>query len=196
SQQPSSRRAEIMDPILSNFIERLDHAFHEGDPHATHKTIERDNVRFLQEQYRALARGDAAAFGASLSDDVELNIFGGPDLPFAGSWKGRDEVLQAIARNFGMLEDQRPEVESVVAQGETVGVFGGVGGGFTATGRGYFIAGRSGSRFVTVCCSACASWRRRGRWWRHGNSLGGAKSHAKGVIQPSIPLHPCESLLL
>jgi ketosteroid isomerase-like protein len=128
-----------MNPVVLQFIERLENAFHEGDPHATHKTAEKDNVKFLQEQYRALVRGDVAAFAAALAGDVELDVFGGPDLPFAGRWKGRDEVLKAIARNFSLLEDQQPEVESVVAQGDTVVVFARERGRFKSTGREYDI---------------------------------------------------------
>ena len=128
-----------MNPVVLHFIDRLENAFHEGDPHATHKTAEKGNVKFLQEQYRALVRGDVAAFAAALADDVELDVIGGPDLPFAGRWKGRDEVLKAIARNFSLLEDQQPEVESVVAQGDTVVVFARERGRFKATGREYDI---------------------------------------------------------
>src|SRR3954447_16933339 len=128
-----------MNPVVAHFIERLDHAFQEGDPRATEKTTEKDNVKLLQEQYRAVVRGDVAAFAAALADDIELDIFGGPDLPFAGSWKGREEVLKAVARNFSLLEDQRPEVESVVAQGDTVVVFARERGRFKATGREYEI---------------------------------------------------------
>ena len=128
-----------MNPVVSQFIERLDHAFHEGDPRATEKTAENDNVKSLQEQYRALVRGDVASFAASLTDDVELDIIGGPDLPFAGRWKGRGEVLKAVARNFSLLEDQQPEVESVVAQGDTVVVFARERGRFRSTGREYDI---------------------------------------------------------
>jgi ketosteroid isomerase-like protein len=128
-----------MNPIVMKFIERLENAFHEGDPRATEKTAEKDNVKSLQEQYRALVRGDVAAFAATLADDVELDILGGPDLPFAGRWKGRDEVIKAVVLNFSLLEDQQPEVESVVAQGDTVVVFARERGRFKATGREYDI---------------------------------------------------------
>jgi uncharacterized protein len=128
-----------MDPVVTQFIERIHHAFHEGDQHAAQKAAEQTNVSRTQQQYRALATGDAEGFAATLSDDVEMEIFGPPELPFAGRWRGRDEVLKAVAHNFGLIEEQRPEVESVVAQGDTVVVFARERGRFKATKREYEI---------------------------------------------------------
>ena len=68
-----------------------------------------------------------------------MEIFGPQELPFAGSWKGREEVLKAIAHNFSLVEEQRPEVETVVAQGDTIVVFARERGRFEATGREYEI---------------------------------------------------------
>jgi hypothetical protein len=59
-----------MNPVVSQFIERLDHAFHEGDPRATEKAAEKDNVKLLQEQYRALAR---IFHGGSRQQNKELD---------------------------------------------------------------------------------------------------------------------------
>ncbi|MFL5340117.1 MAG: nuclear transport factor 2 family protein [Gemmataceae bacterium] len=121
----------------SNFIERLHLAFAEGDAAVAHKVEEAGNVRQLQESYRALARGDFGPTFAMLHDDVEMQFFGPPGAPIAGKWSGRPMVAEAIQRNFGQLEEQRAEVLSLVAQGDTVVVVGHETGRVRATGQPY-----------------------------------------------------------
>jgi ketosteroid isomerase-like protein len=122
----------------SRFIDRLHEAYLEGDPTAEAvKPAEADNVRRLQDVYRALAAGDAAAFAGLLAEDVELDIHGPPQVPFIGHWVGRPQVVAAVRRNFAMLEDQQPEVTTVVAQGDSVVVVARERGRVKATGRDY-----------------------------------------------------------
>jgi ketosteroid isomerase-like protein len=128
-----------MDPVLSSFIDRLRDAFHHGDPGAAGKAAESNNVARLQDQYRALAKADIPAFAALLSDDIEMEILGANELPFVRRARGRDAVLDAVARNFALVEQQQPEVEQVVAQGDTVVVVARERGRVKATGRDYDI---------------------------------------------------------
>src|SRR5262245_30515284 len=94
------------------FIDRLTHAFHEGDPASNAKQAEAANVRRLQEQYAALARGDFEFFVAQMADDIELEILGPSGVPFVGRWSGRGRVAEAVKHNFSLVEEQRPEVQS------------------------------------------------------------------------------------
>lgn len=105
---------------FDQFVAALEPAFLNGDAAAAAKREEQDHTTCLQTLYAALRDGDSAALARVLADDVELEITGPASLPLAGHWKGRDQVLKAAARNFGMLEDQKPEVLSLVAQGDTV----------------------------------------------------------------------------
>ena len=105
---------------VTNFIDRLHLAFADGDPEATAKAAEADNVRRLQEQYRALAQGDFGPAFAALADDVEMEFFGPAGSPLVGAWRGRQQVADAIRSGFGLLEEQSTEVLAVIAQGDTV----------------------------------------------------------------------------
>lgn len=126
-----------MDPVIARFIDRLHDAFHDGDEGAAHKALEQANVAKLQEQYRAVVRGDLAGFAALLSDDIDMEFMGEGNLPFAGRWQGREAVVAAVKKNFSLLEAQQPEIEAVVAQGDTVVVLARETGRVKATGRCY-----------------------------------------------------------
>jgi ketosteroid isomerase-like protein len=105
---------------VSSFLDRFPQAFQEGDPLATQKQTEADNVRRLQEVYQGIACGDFQAFTDALAPDTELEIVGGPGIPFNGRWRGRDAVAQAARENFSQIEDSRPVIQSIVAQGDDV----------------------------------------------------------------------------
>jgi uncharacterized protein len=123
----------------ATFIEQLIPAFRAGDAGAAAKRAEADNVRLVRDIYRAVARQDFQGALDFLADDIELEILGPPALPFSGSWRGRAEVATALAKNFAHLEDQRPEVQHLVAQGDTVIVFARERGRLVATGLPYDI---------------------------------------------------------
>src|SRR4051812_15716294 len=114
---------------LVAFIDSIHPAFHHGDAAAGAKATEAGHVKLLQDMYGMAARGEFAAFAGVFAEDVRLDISGPPEVPIAGRWEGRDRVLAAVGHNFSLLEDQRPVVESVVAQGDTVVVL------FEETGR-------------------------------------------------------------
>jgi ketosteroid isomerase-like protein len=122
---------------IIDFIDRIALAFREGDPEVHSKRAEAQNIQLLQEQYRAIARGDFGAALDLLAEDVEFEITGPPAVPFLGRWRGRAEVGEAIGRNFAMVEDQEPEVHAVVAQGDTVIVVARERGRVRASGRPY-----------------------------------------------------------
>jgi len=124
-------------PIVAKFIDGLASAFEEGDVGAAMKAAEAANVWRVQESYRAIARGDFAAFFESLAEDVEMEFVGPPHAPFAGRWRGRDEAARAVRENFSQVDEQRPEIQTVVAQGDLVVVVAQERGRFRATGRSY-----------------------------------------------------------
>lgn len=102
------------------FFDQITTAFQENDPDVFAKERESGHVRSVQLLYHALARGAFAESLELVTEDFELEIFGPPQSPFNGKWQGRDNVLAAMQRNFGLLEDQRPVIQSVVAQGNMV----------------------------------------------------------------------------
>lgn len=123
--------------IVNDFIDRLGHTFREGDPNAAAKTIEADNVRLLQSIYQTIIDGNFAAFADMLAEDVDLEILGPLAIPFLGSWRGRQQVAEAVRNNFNAVEEQHPELQSVIAQGDTVVASGRERGRCKATGQTY-----------------------------------------------------------
>jgi hypothetical protein len=39
-----------------------------------------------------------------------------------GTWRGRSEVVEATRKNFALVSGQRPEIEGMIAQGDSVAV--------------------------------------------------------------------------
>lgn len=122
---------------VNSFVDRFQQAFHHGDPEATAKPSEAGNVQLLQSIYQAIIDEDYEFFANMLAEDVDLEIIGTPSVPFLGSWQGRSQVAAAVRSNFGALDEQAPELLSVIAQGDTVVISGRERGRYKATGQGY-----------------------------------------------------------
>jgi ketosteroid isomerase-like protein len=93
----------------------------------------------LHAAFDAIIQGNFDAFGDSITDDVELNIrgFGALD----GTWRGRHEVVAATRRNFGLLEGQKPQIESMIFQGDRIAVLLRESGVLKSSGRAYDVRG-------------------------------------------------------
>ncbi len=127
--------------LIDAFLDSIDPAFRAGGPDVADEEIHERNVARVQLAFAAVGRGDFDALVDLCRDDVVLDIAGPPSIPFVGVWKGRDEVVAAIRRNFAMLESQRPEIESLSAQGEHVVVILRERGRIVATGADYSVRG-------------------------------------------------------
>ena len=109
--------AQITD---GKFFDSVITAFEDGDPDAASKHREADHVRCVQLMYHAIGR---QAFDQCLemaTDDFVLEIVGPETSPMVGRWQGKPDVLAAMEHNFGLVEDQRPSIRSVTAQGNSV----------------------------------------------------------------------------
>jgi hypothetical protein len=124
-------------PIDPQFIETFQAAFREGDENVANKLEEAQNVRRVEEVFRLIASKDFKALDGILADDVTLEIVGSPDTPMAGLTQGSQRVIETLENNFAQVEEQQPEIQSVVAQGDTVVVIGRDRGRFRPTGRNY-----------------------------------------------------------
>jgi ketosteroid isomerase-like protein len=74
----------------------------------------------LHAAFDAIIHGNFDAFGQSVADDVELNISGFG--PLNGSWSGREAVIAATRKNFALLGEQKPEIESMISEGDRIAV--------------------------------------------------------------------------
>jgi ketosteroid isomerase-like protein len=96
------------------------------------------NVRTVQEAYAAFGRGDIPALLNLLTDDVEWVLPGPPDrLPFAGTFRGRDEVGRFFTLLGQAVEHEQFEPRDFVAGGEGVVALGSERGRARSTGRRY-----------------------------------------------------------
>ncbi|RMG89380.1 MAG: hypothetical protein D6706_21460 [Chloroflexi bacterium] len=84
-----------------------------------------DNVKFVQERiYGAFGSGDIPGLLNALAEDVDWQFYGPPEIPFAGHYRGRQEM----ARFFGMVAEMVVihifEPREFTAQGDRVVVRG------------------------------------------------------------------------
>lgn len=93
----------------------------------------------IQEQIAAVSRGDFQAALANASPDVELEIYVPPEFPFITRARGVVALRQAMAHNFGMVEDQQPVISNVVTSGDVVVMFGTERGQLRDTGAPYHV---------------------------------------------------------
>ena len=101
-----------------------DDFFKRNDPTFAEKSLERDNVRIVEELYRSIEQGDVAAFQNLLTNDIQLEIIGPKHIPFTGVACGQQPVVDFVVHNFGLLEEQNARLLEVIAQGHSVVVFG------------------------------------------------------------------------
>jgi ketosteroid isomerase-like protein len=83
-----------------------------------------ENLQSVLEQIDAIGRGDLDAALRNAHDDVRLEIFAPPQFPWIRRTVGAAALREAIQHNFATVVDQRPEVTSVTAQGDTVVLLG------------------------------------------------------------------------
>ncbi len=98
-----------------------------------------DPQAVLHRVYSAVIQGNFDALGESATEDVELNICGFG--PMHGTWRGRQEVVEATRRNFALVAGQQPEIEAMISQGDCVAVLLRETGTLKASGQAYSIRG-------------------------------------------------------
>jgi ketosteroid isomerase-like protein len=93
----------------------------------------------LHAAFDAIIQGNFDAFGQSVTEDVELNISGFGALD--GSWSGREAVIAATRKNFALLGEQKPEIESMISEGDRIAVLLKEKGIFKSNGQAYSVRG-------------------------------------------------------
>jgi len=101
--------------------------------------ISGDPQSVLHTAFDAVIQGNFEAFGESLTDDAELHVCGFG--PLDGMWHGRNDVVAATHKNFGLLSGQKPEIEGMISQGDRVAVLLRESGVFKASGQPYGVRG-------------------------------------------------------
>jgi ketosteroid isomerase-like protein len=135
-----------MDSGLHKYANTIESFFRTGDADAEHKPEELANVRLVQDAVVRIGLGKLDALAELLTDDVRLEINAPEDFVFDRSATGTQGVIAALEKNFAMVKDQRPRIEAVIAQGDTVVVVFRDEGVLIRTGESYSVEGMH--RFV------------------------------------------------
>jgi uncharacterized protein len=109
-------------PIVLELSESLQHAFEEDDPQVHAKDQERGHVECIKRHFKMLSTADLAGFLDELDPDVDMQLHGPAMFPWIRRASGREAVRAAVAFNFSVVDDQRPQILTVVAQGNLVDV--------------------------------------------------------------------------
>ncbi|HTC35622.1 MAG TPA: nuclear transport factor 2 family protein [Bryobacteraceae bacterium] len=98
-----------------------------------------DPKTVLHAAFDSVIQGNFDAFANSVTENVELSISGFG--PLNGNWRGRDEVVAATRKNFALLANQKPEIESMISEGDRVAVLLRESGVFKSNGQAYSVRG-------------------------------------------------------
>ena len=99
----------------------------------------RQHLNSISDQLDAIARSDFATVFRHAHDDVTLEMFAPPELPFVRHARGLNDLHAAIKHNFEAVDDQRPQIREVFAEGDTVILFGTERGNVRATAAPYHV---------------------------------------------------------
>ena len=85
---------------------------------------EQANTQLVQGAYISFNAGDIPSFLNKLAADVRWELPEMTDVPFAGTWIGREQVKRFFSRLAEVQDVLEYEPEEFIAQGETVVVLG------------------------------------------------------------------------
>jgi hypothetical protein len=97
---------------------------HGIDPDKEGEMSEQHNVQIVQECYAAILRGDIQALLNAMSEDVEWQLPGPNDMPWAGLNRGREQVARWWAIVGETCDVEQFEPREYIAHGDKVVVLG------------------------------------------------------------------------
>ena len=118
---------------LAQIPEVLLDAFRTGDPRWESKVQEQENLATFARVLGLIAIGEYGAVLDYLSPAVTFDLVAPPGFPWERHAAGGPQVVDAIARNFQAVRQQRAEVLSLVGQGDTLMLIGHENGRLAAT---------------------------------------------------------------
>lgn len=85
---------------------------------------EETNAKLIQQAYRSIITGDIPSFLNILAENVLWIVPDMPNVPFAGTWRGREQVGQFFHRMVEVQDVIEFEPEEFIAKREKVVVLG------------------------------------------------------------------------
>jgi ketosteroid isomerase-like protein len=96
---------------------------------------EQANMQLVEQAYQHVGAGKVESLLNILATDVQWELPEMPNVPFAGSWKGREQVRQFFNRMADVQDIVEFQPREFIAQGDKVVVFGRFTMHVKATGR-------------------------------------------------------------
>jgi uncharacterized protein len=119
------------------FRDRIFELYREHDPLVESRELERRRIESVQSIYDCIFSGEFSRWDTLCWSDLEMQLLGPASIPITGTWRGLDEILAAMRRNFAWLEQQNVTPQTVVAQGNLVVVVAHEAGIYRLTGASY-----------------------------------------------------------
>ncbi len=113
-----------------------------------------DNIKITQDIFAAFGAGDIPAILEHLADDVVIEFYGPPAIPYAGTWRGRDEAARFFETVLASVRINQFDPEEFLADADKVVVTGHLNLNALSTG------GEIDSDFVHVITLADGRWTR------------------------------------
>jgi uncharacterized protein len=85
---------------------------------------EQENLHTVQRIYQAIVEGDIITRASLVTDDCDLTFFGSEKIPWAGRWRGKDELGRFLGTIADALEFQVFSPDEFIAAGNKVVVLG------------------------------------------------------------------------
>jgi uncharacterized damage-inducible protein DinB/ketosteroid isomerase-like protein len=112
-------------------------AFADADPAHAGRAREQAHLATLQRMLAAIAAGRGEELRGELAPEVEFALWAPAEFPWVRQARGADAVMAAISANFRQVREQRPELLSLVAQGDTLMLTGREEGVIASSGAAY-----------------------------------------------------------
>jgi ketosteroid isomerase-like protein len=84
---------------------------------------DQENVKIVQQMLGAFGQGDMETFLSFLSEDIEWEVIGPEEIPFAGKYKGKEGVMNFVQKAGEYIQIQKMDPIKIVAQNDTVVIF-------------------------------------------------------------------------
>jgi ketosteroid isomerase-like protein len=113
-----------------------------------------NNLETTHAVFAAFGAGDVPAILGLLDDDVVIEFYGPPVIPYAGTWRGRDEARRFFETVLSSVRINQFEPEEFLADADKVVVTGHLNLNAVTTGR------EIDSDFVHVITVGDGKWKR------------------------------------
>jgi ketosteroid isomerase-like protein len=96
-----------------------------------------DSLQLVQQTYAAFGQGDLPGVLNNMAEDITWESGYTTQVPFAGQWRGHEQILKFFATLNNTLDVQDFRIDDMISQGDTVIALGHEAARIKATGSEY-----------------------------------------------------------